>query len=95
VWLKRKKRAIEIDSQSEVAQEVAAQNAALLEARCLVDRAEIQYKSAKVALQLVGHPTVADKEQPYILGNTCGADYAGRLPLDYLIAKIKPLDRGL
>ena len=92
VRLEGEQRSIEVDGQSEVSQEVAAEDATLLEARGLIDRTEIQNQRPKVGLLKSGHSAFANEKHLYIFGDAGRAYDAGGLVLDYLIAEVQPLD---
>src|SRR5205814_7772718 len=82
----------EVNGHAEVAQEVAAENAALLEAAGLVDGLEIENQSAQVVLPEVGDATVAQEEQLDVVGDAGGADDTGALPLYDAVAHLQAFD---
>ena len=92
VELKSKQRTIEINRQFEIAEEVAAEDAALLETGSLVDGAEIEHQRAKVALLHVGYPAFANEEHLHILRYAGCASHIGGLALDYLIHQVQSSD---
>ena len=92
VRLEGKQRSIEVDSQSEVSQEVAAEDATLLEACGLIDRTEIQNQRPKVGLLKSSQTAFANEKHLYVFGDASRAYDTGSLVLDYLIAEVQSLN---